>query len=137
MNECEADRILRKINSVGLAGLSSDELKTLRDASRFYASGGSGAFVREEEAVDAEVSREEAARTHVEAVARGIPGVRVIELWTKTGFVFGARQPLRSEIRRFKELIDSVTCDRCDRSAPRFFLTGKGMNDIVCGECRD
>lgn len=133
--ECEVDKILRKVSSSGLSSLSPEELETLKAASRFYASGGSGAFAKKEDLVDEEVPRDVAAQAHASALARGIPSGRVMELWNEAGFTFGSRQPFESELKRFLELVDGVTCDRCGQAAPRFRCSMRPKNEIMCEGC--
>lgn len=137
MNKDRVDDILRKITARGLSSLSEAERADLNRASVALRAGPvtSTALVLASDE-NYPVSRQEAAQAHCEALARGISAKEVIELWGETGFVFGNGQPLKSEVRQFKELVARVTCARCDREADRFFPPQHGAGS-VCSDCRD
>lgn len=135
VNKDRVDDLLRKITASGLSSLSEDELAELNRASfalRAKPAVSTALVLVGDE--DYPVTRQEAAQAHVEALARGIDPKEVIELWVATGYVFGNGQPLKSEVRQFKELAARVTCSRCDREAERFFPSNAGS---VCPNCRD
>lgn len=135
MNRDRVDNILRKITASGLASLSEGELAELNRASAALRGPvTSTALVLADE--DYPVTKQEAAQAHSEALSRGLSSKEVLELWTATGYVFGSGQPLKSELRQFKNLIARVTCARCDREAEKFFRPRHGAGS-VCHDCRD
>lgn len=136
VNRDRVDDLLRKITASGLSSLSSDELAELNRASAALRGPvASTALVLAVED-DYPVTKQEAAQAHSEALSRGISSKEVLELWSATGYVFGSGQPLKSELKQFRELAAHVTCARCDREADKFFRPRHGAGS-VCRDCRD
>lgn len=67
-------------------------------------------YGRRPERDDEEITRDEAAKTHIEGMKRlrqaGGDTSETFPMWTSAGYVFGSRQPTRLEARTFLELVD-------------------------------